>query len=290
MQFGFIVTAGDPRTVADLAAEAEVAGWDGVFYYDAIAIGDAPLYDPWVVMAAMAMRTERVRLGAIVTPPARRRPWKLAREAMSLDRLSNGRLILPVGLGALDDAGFANVGEPTEARIRAEMLDESLAILAGLWTGEPFAFEGRHYRFGPMTFRPTPVQRPRVPIWVVGAWPHERSMRRAVRWDGIYVQAQAADGKPASGSEPLRDVLAYVHRERPADLRGQPFDVIVEGSTPPDDRAAAAAVARAHADGGATWWIEADWTNDSVDAMRSRIAGGPPSGPNEPHKTAQNPT
>ena len=290
MQFGFIVTSGDPRMVADLAAQAEVAGWDGVFYYDAIAIGDAPLYDPWVVMAAMAMRTQRVRLGAIVTPPARRRPWKLAREAMTLDRLSNGRLILPVGLGALDDAGFANVGEPTDARVRAEKLDESLAILAGLWTGEPFAFEGRHYRFGPMTFRPTPVQRPRVPIWVVGAWPHERSMRRAVRWDGIYVQAQAADGTPESGQEPLRDVLAYVRRERSEDLREQPFDVVVEGSTPPDDPIAAAALAGAHVDAGATWWIEADWTSDSVDSMRARIAAGPPRSPDEPHKTAQNPT
>jgi alkanesulfonate monooxygenase SsuD/methylene tetrahydromethanopterin reductase-like flavin-dependent oxidoreductase (luciferase family) len=290
MQFGFIVTTGDPRTVADLAAEAEVAGWDGVFYYDAIAIGDAPLYDPWVVMTAMAMRTERVRLGAIVTPPARRRPWKLAREAMTLDRLSNGRLILPVGLGTLDDAGFANVGEPTDARIRAEKLDESLAILAGLWTGEPFAFEGRHYRFGPMTFRPTPVQRPGVPIWVVGAWPHERSMRRAVRWDGIYVQAQAADGKPASGPEPLLDVLAYVRRERPVDMREQPFDVVVEGTTPPNDPVAGAMVARAHAHAGATWWIEADWANASVDAMRARIAAGPPRSPDEPHKTAQNPT
>ena len=279
MQFGFTVTTGDPSTIADLAAEAEGAGWDGVFYYDAIAIGDAPFYDPWVVMAAMAMRTERVRLGAIVTPPSRRRPWKLAREAMTLDRLSNGRLILPVGLGTLDDAGFANVGEPTEARIRAEMLDESLAILTGLWTGEPFAFEGRHYRFGPMTFRPTPVQRPRVPIWVVGAWPLERSMRRAIRWDGIYVQAQDAEGKPASGPGPMRDVLAYVGRERPADLREGPFDVVVEGISPPDDPVAAAGVARARADAGATWWIEVDWANASVDAMRARIASGPPRGP-----------
>jgi hypothetical protein len=199
-------------------------------------------------------------------------------------------LILPVGLGTLDDAGFANVGEPTDARIRAEMLDESLAILAGLWTGEPFAFEGRHYRFGPMTFRPTPVQRPRVPIWVVGAWPHERSMRRAVRWDGIYVQAQTANGNPASGPEPVRDVLAYVRRERPVDLREQPFDVVVEGSTPTDDPAAAAALARAHADAGATWWIEADWTSESIDAMRARIAAGPPKSDGDPHKTAQNPT
>src|SRR6476620_5340961 len=138
MRFGFLVTAGDTRTVADLAAEAEAADWDGVFYYDAIAIGDAPLYDPWVVMAAMAMRTGRVRLGAIVTPPARRRPWKLARETMTLDRLSGGRLVVPVGLGALDDAAFGNVGEETAARVRAELLDESLAILEGLWSGDPY--------------------------------------------------------------------------------------------------------------------------------------------------------
>ena len=188
VKFGFLVTAGDPRTAADLAAEAEAAGWDGVFYWDAIAITDMEIYDPWVVMAAMAMRTERVRLGAIVSPPSRRRPWKMAKETMSLDVLSNGRLIVPVGLGALDDQAFGNVGEATEARTRAEMLDESLAILEGLWSGEPFAHEGRHYRFGPMTFRPTPVQRPRIPIWVIGAWPNERSVRRALRYDGILPQ------------------------------------------------------------------------------------------------------
>ena len=148
MKSGFIVTTGDVRTAADLAAEAEAAGWDGVFFWDGVAIGDMDIYDPWVVMAAMAMRTERVRLGAIVSPPSRRRPWKLARETMTLDRLSNGRLVLPVGLGALDDGAFGNVGEPTDARTRAEMLDESLAILEGLWSGEPFGFEGRHYGSG----------------------------------------------------------------------------------------------------------------------------------------------
>jgi alkanesulfonate monooxygenase SsuD/methylene tetrahydromethanopterin reductase-like flavin-dependent oxidoreductase (luciferase family) len=263
MRAGFVITTGDPRTVADLAAEAEAAGWDGAFTWDGIAIGEGDTYDPWVVMAAMAMRTERVRLGAILTPPSRRRPWKLARETMTLDRLSGGRLVLPVGIGALDDGAFGNVGEPTEARTRAEMLDESLAILQGLWSGRPFAFEGRHYRFGPMTFRPTPVQQPRIPIWVVGAWPRERSVRRALRYDGIMPQTD----DPAA----IRELVAMIDRERPAEAG--PIDIIVEGTT--RDAADGDAV-RALADAGATWWTEADWTGATVASLRRRIAAGPP--------------
>ena len=110
MRYGFIVPKGDPRTIADLAREAEEAGWDGVFYWDDICVGEMETYVPWVVMAAMAMRTERVRLGAILTPPARKRPWKLARETATLDHLSGGRLVLPVGLGAVDDGGFEGWG------------------------------------------------------------------------------------------------------------------------------------------------------------------------------------
>src|SRR5215203_3330488 len=198
MHYGIVVTGGAPRTQAELAAAAEDAGWDGVFTYDAIAIGDTEMYDPWVVLAAMAMATERIRLGAIVFAPSRRRPWKLAREATTVDQLSGGRLVLPVGLGALDDQGFGNVGEETEPRVRAALLDETLAILDGLWSGDPFGYQGDHYRFAPMTFRPTPVQRPRIPVWVVGAWPHARSMRRAARWDGVVVQATRPDGSPAA--------------------------------------------------------------------------------------------
>jgi len=276
VRYGFIVTSGDPRAAGQLAAEAEGAGWDGVFTYDAIAIGEEPMYDPWITLAAMAMRTERVTLGAMVFAPARRRPWKLAREAISLDILSGGRLVLPVGLGALDDAGFGAVGEPTAARTRAERLDETLAIVEGLTSGEPFAFRGAHYRFDAMTFRPTPIQRPRIPVWVVGAWPHERSMRRALRWDGIVVQAQDPDGSPARGPEPLRDIVAWIHRERPAELHDRPFEIIVDGVTPADDPAAAASIARAHAAAGATWWIEADWAHTSEPEMRARIAAGPP--------------
>ncbi|MEP6639760.1 MAG: LLM class flavin-dependent oxidoreductase [Chloroflexota bacterium] len=270
MKFGFIVTIGDPRTAAQLAADAEQAGWDGVFYWDGVAIGEGEIYDPWVVMAAMSMRTERVRLGAIVTPPSRRRPWKLARETMTLDRLSNGRLVLPVGLGALDDAAFGNVGEPTDARTRAEMLDEALEILEGLWSGEAYGHEGLHYRFEPMTFRPTPIQRPRIPIWVVGAWPKERSVRRALRYDGILPQT--------SDPDQIRALAAYVERERPGEPSSaprEPFEIVVEGTTPLDPMAAGDAV-RPLAEAGATWWVESDWGGASVDSLRSRIAAGPP--------------
>lgn len=268
MKYGFIVTTGDPRTAAELAAEAEAAGWDGVFTWDGIAIGETDTFDPWVVMAAMAMRTERVRLGAIVTPPARRRPWKLARETMTLDRLSGGRLVVPVGLGALDDGAFGNVGEPTDAHTRAEMLDESLEILKGLWTGEPFGFDGRHYRFAPMTFRPTPVQRPRIPIWVVGVWPHERSMRRVLRYDGIVTQVE----EPAE----IRAIAEYVARERDPAQGHAPFEIVAQGRTPAAAAKASAAI-RPYADAGATWWIEGDWDGATVASLRRRIQVGPPS-------------
>jgi alkanesulfonate monooxygenase SsuD/methylene tetrahydromethanopterin reductase-like flavin-dependent oxidoreductase (luciferase family) len=267
VKFGFIVTVGDPRAAADLATDAEAAGWDGVFYWDGVALGEMDTYDPWVVMAAMAMRTERVTLGAIVTPPSRRRPWKLARETMTLDRLSNGRLVLPVGLGALDDGAFGNVGEPTDAKTRAELLDETLEILEGLWSGEPYAHDGAHYRFGPMTFRPTPVQQPRIPIWVVGAWPNERSMRRTLRYDGVVAQVADADG--------IREIAEYVARERPPDAAGRSFEIVAQGTTTTDAQAAAAIV-RPYAEAGATWWIDADWDYATVESQRTRIAAGPP--------------
>jgi len=170
--------------VGELAHEAELAGWDGAFYWDGIAVG-GEVYDPWVVLAVMGMRTERIRLGLMLTPPARRRPWKLARETMTIDRLTNGRLVLPVGLGATTDPGFANVGEPTDRVTRAELLDESLDVLTGLWSGTPFRYDGKHYSFEEMAFQPTPVQMPRIPIWVAAAWYRPKSMRRALRFDGV---------------------------------------------------------------------------------------------------------
>lgn len=276
MRYGFIVTKGDPRTIARLAREAEEAGWDGVFYWDAISVGEGmEIHDPWVVMAAMAMETERVRLGAMLTPPARRRPWKLAREAATLDHLSGGRLVLPVGLGALDDGGFTKVGEPTDRKVRAGKLDESLRILTGLWSGEPFSFEGEHYRMAEMTFRPPPVQRPCVPIWVVGAWPSRKSMNRALRYDGLLAAKMGGSaGEPGLTPEDVLEMRAYAEANR---QDGTPFDIVCEGETPGEDPDRAASIVRPLAQAGATWWIEAPWSppNEPRDLSR-RIAEGPP--------------
>ena len=287
MRYGIVLTTGDARTSGDLAAAAEAAGWDGVFTFDALSIGELDLHDPWITLAAMALRTERVTLGAMVFAPTRRRPWLFAKEAFTLDRLSGGRLVLPVGLGALDDRAFGNVGEPVGARERAVLLDEALAILAGLSTGEAFAFGGERFRFGPMALRPSPVQRPRIPVWPVGAWPHAKSMHRALRWDGVVVQAP--DDRRSGDPALLADVVAWLGARRavveaglaqagtPASLSAErPFEVVVDGVTPGDDPVAAASITRAVAEAGATWWIESDWEHTDLDALRARISAGPP--------------
>jgi alkanesulfonate monooxygenase SsuD/methylene tetrahydromethanopterin reductase-like flavin-dependent oxidoreductase (luciferase family) len=271
VNYGFIIPRGDPRTVAELAREVEQAGWDGAFYWDGIYIGEGwEIYDPWVVMAAMAMRTERVRIGAMLTPPARRRPWKLARETMTLDHLSGGRLVLPVGLGALDDGGFSKVGEPTDRKVRAQLLDKSLKILTGLWSGEPFSYEGEHYRFKEMTFIPPLVQSPRIPIWVVGAWPSNKSMNRALRYDGLLAYTTRGEVTP----EVIRAMKAYVEENRP---EAAAFDIVWEGETPGDDPDRAAQVVRPFAEAGITWWIESMWSPpNEPDDLRARIRQGPP--------------
>src|SRR5258708_1383122 len=179
---------GNVQVLVQLACLAEEAGWDGVFLEDYIihhAATDAPTFDPWVVLTAIALRTERVRLGTTITPLSRRRPWKLAREAVTLDHLSNGRLILGVGIGDRGDPGFAQVGEITDAKQRARMLDEALDVLVGLWSGQPFSYRGEHYQVRDVTFLPRPMQQPRIPIWVGGSWPHKGPVQRAARWDGI---------------------------------------------------------------------------------------------------------
>jgi alkanesulfonate monooxygenase SsuD/methylene tetrahydromethanopterin reductase-like flavin-dependent oxidoreductase (luciferase family) len=282
MQYGIIISASnDPRVLAELAHEAEVAGWDGVFISDSISIETdthpaTPGFDPWVALAVMAMHTERVRLGTMVTAVTRRRPWKLARETVTLDHLSNGRLVLSVGLGPVyDDAGFYKVGEVLDRKVRAERTDETLAILNGLWSGRPFSFSGKHYQVQEMTLLPPPAQSPRIPIWVVGAWPRMKSMQRALRWDGLLPAIKNADGTWGDITpDSIRAMKAFVDGHRTATA---PFDIVVEAVTPGDDRAKAAAIVRPFAEAGATWWIESTWMMPGeVEVQLARIRQGPP--------------
>ncbi len=274
MKYGFVLPYGDARTAADLAYEAEQAGWDGFFVWE-------PVWgiDAWVSLTAAAMRTQRIRLGTLLTPLSRMRPWKLASETATLDNLSNGRVILPVGLGD-PDSGFEAFGEVTDRKTRAELLDEGLDILTGLWRGQPFSYIGKHYKTKETQFYPPPppVQQPRIPIWVVGAWPSKKSMQRVLRYDGLLPQVlKPTEGTSRSAQradiDDLRAMRAYIttHRTDPA-----PFDIVIEGETPGDDRQEAAKIVTPWAEAGVTWWLEAFWDADTQDQVRQRIQQGPP--------------
>jgi hypothetical protein len=276
MQYGFVIEGGDPSSASELAQQAEDAGWDGVFIADAIDIvmgknaPPLPWFDPWIVLAAIATRTERIRIGTLITPVPRRRPWKLARETTTLDHLSKGRLILGVGLGAAkDDGGFFKVGEAMDLRVRAQRLDEGLAILDGLWTGKPFSFTGEHYTVQEMTMLPTPTQSPRIPVWVPGVWTKERSMRRALSWDGIIPQKYRSMEQMTAVEITELKKLVDAKRSDSTD-----FDIVVGGTTPGGNKKQAAATARSFAEAGATWWLESAMT--TPDKLSKRIKQGPP--------------
>lgn len=274
MKYGFVFPGGDARTCANLARDAEAWGWDGFFVWEPVWGVDA-----WVSLTAAAMQTERIHLGTMLTPLSRMRPWKLASETATLDRLSNGRVILSVGLGAVD-TGFEAFGEVTDRKTRAELLDEGLDILTGLWRGQPFSYNGRHYQIKETSFYPPPppVQQPRIPIWVVGAWPRMKSMRRALRYDGLLPNVLGDEGQPRETTpDDIRDIRAFIEANR---SQSTPFDIVVEGTTPGGDRAKAASIIREWADAGATWWIEAMWQAldqaDGSEAVRKRVRQGPP--------------
>ena len=270
----------DPQLTADVAREAEAAGWDAVWVWDHIMRDPAdPHADPYILLAAIALATSRIRLGPMVTPLARRRPWHVAREAVTLDHLSGGRLTLGVGAGSRTHE-FASFGDPGELRDRAAILDEGLAIIEGLWSGRPFSFAGEHFNLTEATFLPVPLQRPRIPIWVAATWPVRAPLRRAARWDGVWPLRRAPDGTSVPLTpEDIRGVREAIDQERAAAGRdpNEPFDILVAGITPGDDSAAAAATAREFADAGATWWTERiNPVRGSLDQMRDRVRQGPP--------------
>ncbi len=272
MKYGTVLAVGDPRPIPELARAAEDAGWDAVFLADPV-WGVAP----WVTLAACVSVTERIRLGTMLTPPSAWRPWKLAAEVATLDNLSGGRAILSVGLGATD-AGFANVGEETDRRVRAQLLDEGLDIITGLWSGQPFSYEGRHYRLTPISFPapPPPVQQPRVPIWCVGAWGYRRSMDRALRYDGLLPNVPGDEGMRVATLDEANDIAALIRDRK----EGAPYDLIIEGVTPGNDRPRAAEQVASWAEAGATWWVESQWegfgTDEGLAHLRARVDAGPP--------------
>ena len=287
MLFGICVPAfadfSDPRSLTERAHDAEVAGWDGFFIWDAMFFDPTfhPMADPWVSLAAVALSTQQIRIGTMVTPIARRRPWKLARETVSVDRLSNGRLILGVGLGDPVQWEFGFFDEATDPKIRARRLDEGLDILTGLWTGQPFHYQGDQYNVKEVIFRPTPVQSPRIPIWVGGWWPNKLPLRRAARWDGVC----PVKGGGSITPDEWRELLAYVRVNRTSTT---PFDAVHSGATPGDNLTQAAEMVEPYANVGVTWWIEPvdpwrfgwsfeePWAAEATVLMRERIRQGPP--------------
>jgi alkanesulfonate monooxygenase SsuD/methylene tetrahydromethanopterin reductase-like flavin-dependent oxidoreductase (luciferase family) len=272
MRYGISISpagpGGDPASMAELAAAAEKAGWDGIFLEDYIVyqgqVG-TPTYDPWVTMAAMAVATSRVRLGTSVTPLPRRRPWHLASEAVTLDHLSQGRLILGAGSGDTQDPGFTATGEPVRPAIRAELLDESLEIVTRLWTGQPVTFRGRHFNVDDLCMSPRPVQQPRIPVWIGGQWTLSGVRARVTRWDGSCAYKGPADQEwQDMTAADVRDIRAAVG-DRPG------FDIAIGGRQRDADWDREREHVRTIAGAGATWWVEWVKPGDrqaTIDAVR----------------------
>ena len=278
-----MVPFGDARDFAEIAALGERVGWDGIFTYEAVFGVDA-----WVTLGAAAMLTERIRLGTLLTPVSRWKPWDLASRVGTVDRLSGGRAILGAGLGALHE-GWLAFEDDEGRKARAEKLDEGLAIYAGLMRGQPFEFSGRHYQARPTDFGlpDPPVQRPHPPVWMVGAKVVGResqpSLDRAARWDGLLPQVIDPDSrhKPGSIDEFVSVVDDVRVRRSAAGLDWSAYDVVLEADSTGEFLQREPADPAAWEDAGATWWVESWWTLQKGDEgrreLRRRVAAGPPS-------------
>ncbi len=265
----------DPLRLADLAREAEQAGWDGIFIWDHVIRREpwTPMVDPWISLSAMAIATNRILLGPMVTPLPRRRVSNVARQTATLDVLSGGRLRLGVGLGAPPEE-FTRFGEDADPKVRARKLDESIDALELLWTGEPVSYRGEHVVADGVQFTPRPVNG-RVPIWGAGTWPGGAPFRRAARLDGIWPYA------PAGMHLDVRAFTACLHQvnmhRTELGRSNEPFDAcFVDRSTGPDDRRVLEHI-DSLVSGGMTWWIESlDEPSVSFERHRARVAAGPP--------------
>jgi hypothetical protein len=271
MRCAVVLPGGTATEQLELAVLAEQSGWDGVFAWEA-AYG----VDAWSLLAAMAVRTERVALGTMLTPLPWRRPWKVASQAATVDQLSGGRAVLAVGVGAID-TDLPRTGEAIDLRERAELLDEGIDLIHSLWDGQT-SFRGRRYQYQTGRLDLTMAVRPDggpIPLWVVGVWPRPKSMRRVLRCSGFIPQFGFADRE--GGPDDARAAMDWLaDHGAPADL-----DMVIDGETPSGDAAAAARLVASWADAGCTWWLESRWgpgddLRGRLDQMRERIAAGPP--------------
>jgi alkanesulfonate monooxygenase SsuD/methylene tetrahydromethanopterin reductase-like flavin-dependent oxidoreductase (luciferase family) len=274
MKFGLDVATTDEWSdigrLTELAAEAEAAGWDGFFPWDVLLTGDGgPVADPWLTLASVALATTRLRIGAMVTPLARRLPWDVAKTVAELDQLSGGRMVLGVGLGS-GDSEFRSLGLPTDLRERADVVDESLAVIDALWSDGPARSAGRHYRIEDAQMAPKPLQRPRVPIWTAAGWPRRRPLRRAVNWDGVYLMTNNQETNQRLTPDEVAQVAAFVRANRT--LHGS-FDIAANVSTLDDDDGGSA-ISGAMAAAGVTWTMEL--TPTTYDRHLALVRRGPP--------------
>jgi len=255
----------NPQDYVKLAKSAEECGWEGFFLWDHVFLPWAPeqdVLDPWVILSAIATQTNKLTLGTTVTPLARRRPMVIAREAITLDRLSNGKFILGVGLGGTEE--LKAIGDEENPKIRGEMLDESLEILKGLWSGKPFTFDGQHYKIKePVQFKPAG----NIKIWVGGNWPNKKPFRRAAKYDGIFPLK-------AGGVDPqdYKEILSYIGKYRES---MESFDLVKSILTIKDKEHDA--YIHEFIDMGLDWLLEAFWPERcSLKEIQERIEQGPP--------------
>lgn len=266
----------DLSASVDLAGDAEEAGWDAVWVWDhTLRDRNVPYADPWILLAAIATATRRIRFGPMVAPLPRLLPWTVARQAVSLDHLSGGRFTLGVGLGN-PTREFTAVGDVADLKVRAARLDEGLEIVDRCWSGATFSFHGDHYDLEDVEFLPVPLQQPRIPVMVAATWPLRAPLRRAVRWDGVWPLRRNPDGTSEmltpDDVRGIRDLVGELREPGP----GQ-FDIVVGGSTRPATTAEAAETVKAFETAGATWWTERiNLGNGDYRQLRERIRWGPP--------------
>ncbi len=282
MRFGFVIPYADAREFADLAALGEQHGWDAVFTWESLWGVDA-----WVSLAAAATQTQRIRLGTLLTPVPRHKPWDLATKVRTVDTLSGGRVIMGAGLGALH-GGWTAFEADEGRRTRVEKLEDGLAIYAGLMEGQPFGYEGKHYSAQPTDFMlpPPPVQRPRPPVWLVGAHmvgrERQPSLARAARWDGLL--PQIVHDEQRSDSVDIADFAATVALVRAlredAGLAWDGYDVVIEADSSGEFVTLEPNQPGPWEQAGATWWVESWWSLEAGAAghaeLRRRIEAGPP--------------